>query len=108
MLNIIILFYLHHRTMHWVRGAAPIIIHVNLDTCLHFLVSDTHYRNRFETGTSGGSLDKLARMSWEVLHSCNQSVVCLPLHLLMFYRLGGRREFEYSGKRLLKIYLKAT
>ena len=33
---------------------------------LKFLVEDTHYRNRFETGTSGGSNYMAARKSWEV------------------------------------------
>ena len=54
------------RTLQWVRSAAPIIIHVNLDRVLKFLVDDTHYRNRFETGTSGGSTDIVARKSLEV------------------------------------------
>ena len=48
------------------RSAAPIIIHINLDKVLQFLVKDTHYRNQFETGTSGGSTDLKARRSWEV------------------------------------------
>lgn len=48
------------------RSAAPIIIHINLDKVLRFLVKDTHYRNQFETGTSGGSTDLVARKSWEV------------------------------------------
>ncbi|KAI6652321.1 hypothetical protein LOD99_7336 [Oopsacas minuta] len=53
------------KTLHWIRYEAPIIIHLNLDTALNFLVKDTHYRNRFETGTSGGCLDLAARSSWE-------------------------------------------
>lgn len=53
------------RTLQWVRSAAPIIIHINLDKVLRFLVKDTHYRNQFETGTSGGSTDLVARKSWE-------------------------------------------
>lgn len=48
------------------RSAAPIIIHINLDKVLKFLVEDSHYRNQFETGTSGGSTDLAARTSWEV------------------------------------------
>lgn len=59
-------FILLQRTLQWVRSASPIIIHINLDKVLNFLVEDTHYRNRFETGTSGGSTDKVARKSWEV------------------------------------------
>ena len=58
--------FLIHRTLQWVRSTSPIIIHINLDKVLKFLVKDTHYRNRFETGTSGGSTDKVARKSWEV------------------------------------------
>ncbi|KAL9974559.1 hypothetical protein ACROYT_G011609 [Oculina patagonica] len=55
------------RTLQWVRSASPIIIHINLDKVLKFLVEDTHYRNRFETGTGelGGSTDMVARKSWE-------------------------------------------
>ena len=37
-----------------------------LDRVSKFLVDDTHYRNRFETGTSGGSTDIVARKSLEV------------------------------------------
>jgi len=54
------------RTLQWVRSASPIIIHINLDKVLKFLVKDTDYRNRFETGTSGGSTDMEARKSWEL------------------------------------------
>ena len=52
------------RTLQWVRQDAPIIIHVNLDRALRFLVEDTHYRNIFEIG-AGFS----ARRSWEVIRS---------------------------------------
>jgi len=54
-----------NRTLQWVRREAPIIVHLNLDRVLQFLVKDTHYRNLFETGTGSGSLDKTARGSWE-------------------------------------------
>ncbi|KAL5470702.1 hypothetical protein EMCRGX_G028707 [Ephydatia muelleri] len=53
------------RTLHWVRNEAPIIIHIRLERVLGFLVKDTHYRNQFETRTSGGSTDLSARGSWE-------------------------------------------
>lgn len=53
------------RALQWVRREAPIIIHLNLDRVLHFLVEDTHYRNQFETSTSGGSTCLSARTSWE-------------------------------------------
>ena len=62
------------RTLQWVRSAAPIIIHINLDKVLQFLVKDTHYRNQFETGTSGGSTDLKARRSWEVRTESMKSV----------------------------------
>ena len=62
------------RTLQWVRSAAPIIIHINLDKVLQFLVKDTHYRNQFETGTSGGSTDLKARSSWEVRTGSMKSV----------------------------------
>ena len=29
------------------------------------LNTDTHYRNQFETGTSGGSLSRTSRVDWE-------------------------------------------
>ena len=38
---------------------------MHLDRVMEFLTTDTHYRNRFETGTSSGSLDLTARKSWE-------------------------------------------
>jgi len=51
------------KTLQWVRSASPIIIHINLDKVLKFLVEDTNYRNRFET--SSGSTYMEARKSWE-------------------------------------------
>ncbi len=53
------------RTLQWVRRDAPIIVHVNLDRVLEFLVKDSHYRNLFEVGTGGGSTDTTARACWE-------------------------------------------
>jgi len=51
--------------LRYIRNQAPIIIHVNLDKALHFLVKDTHYRNQFETNTSGGTLCHSTRRAWE-------------------------------------------
>ena len=48
-----------------IRESAPIIMHVNLNTCLEYLEKDTHYRSQFETGTSGGSTNLARRKSWE-------------------------------------------
>ena len=53
-------------TLQWVCSAAPIIILINLERVLRFLVDDTHYRTRLETGTSGGSTDIVAKKSLEV------------------------------------------
>ena len=44
---------------------APIIIHFNPEKVLKFFISDTQYRNQFETGTSGGTLNRIARTDWE-------------------------------------------
>ena len=43
----------------------PLIIHVNLNNTLQHLNKDTHYRNLFETTTSCGSRNLLARTTWE-------------------------------------------
>lgn len=48
----------------YIRDDAPIIIHLKEET-LRLLVRDTHYRNLFETGKSGGTSDKKARALWE-------------------------------------------
>eukprot|EP00933_Yihiella_yeosuensis_P047204 TRINITY_DN42925_c0_g1_i1.p1 TRINITY_DN42925_c0_g1~~TRINITY_DN42925_c0_g1_i1.p1 ORF type:complete len:581 (-),score=134.57 TRINITY_DN42925_c0_g1_i1:196-1938(-) len=49
----------------WIRELAPLIVHINLDKIGQFLVDDTHYRNQFETNTSGGLLKTSAREKWE-------------------------------------------
>lgn len=64
-INYIFLFSIYSFISCIHRHESPIIIHVNLDKTLKYLLSDTHYRNRFETGTSGGSIDLTARSSWE-------------------------------------------
>lgn len=52
-------------TLAWIRELAPVIIHVNMDKMVQFLESDTHYRNQFETNTSGGLLKPHVREKWE-------------------------------------------
>jgi hypothetical protein len=49
----------------FIRNEAPIIVHVQLDECLKFLLKDTHYRNQFETNTSHGTLSHSTRTGWE-------------------------------------------
>jgi len=48
-------------TLAWIRELAPIILHLNLDKMMKFLEEDTHYRNQFETATSGGLLKPAVR-----------------------------------------------
>ncbi|CAB9526425.1 Protein of unknown function (DUF3626) [Seminavis robusta] len=50
--------------LDYIQDDAPIVIHLKEST-LSFLVKDTHYRNLFETSTSGGGRDKNARGKWE-------------------------------------------
>lgn len=52
-------------TLAWIRELAPIILHVNLDKAVGYLSGDTHYRNQFETKTSGGLLKPDVRRRWE-------------------------------------------
>ncbi|CAK9071619.1 Sodium/potassium/calcium exchanger 2 [Durusdinium trenchii] len=82
-----------HMVLAWIRELAPIIVHINLDKVGKFFVednrreiktpwcpykplvyvprvldgakSDSHYRNQFETNTSGGLLKTSAREKWE-------------------------------------------
>eukprot|EP01094_Clydonella_sp_ATCC50884_P024843 TRINITY_DN634_c0_g1_i1.p1 TRINITY_DN634_c0_g1~~TRINITY_DN634_c0_g1_i1.p1 ORF type:complete len:704 (-),score=224.31 TRINITY_DN634_c0_g1_i1:491-2602(-) len=53
------------RTLRYIRTDAPIIVHVNMDKCIEFFLSDTHYRNQFETNTSNGTLNQGIRKQWE-------------------------------------------
>jgi hypothetical protein len=50
--------------LEYIRLRAPLIIHVNMNRVDDFL-KDTHYRNRFEVLTSGGSTSYDARAGWE-------------------------------------------
>jgi len=52
-------------TLAWIRELAPIIIHVNVDKILQILEDDSHYRNQFETSSSGGLLKPKMREKWE-------------------------------------------
>ena len=45
----------------YIRVSAPLVIHLDAATKLTLLLADTHYRNQFETATSGGTLDANAR-----------------------------------------------
>jgi len=70
-------------TLKYIRDTAPIIIHFNctngflinrikiyscflvIEIVIKFFADDTHYRNQFETNTSGGCLSHSARTDWE-------------------------------------------
>lgn len=52
-------------TLAWIRELAPIVIHVNLDYMMAPFANDTHYRNQFETASSGGLLKPEVRAKWE-------------------------------------------
>lgn len=53
------------KTLAWIRDQAAVIIHVDLARFGEKLAGDTHYRNQFETGSSGGCLSTDTRTSWE-------------------------------------------
>lgn len=53
------------KTLAWIRDQAAVIIHVDLARFGEKLAADTHYRNQFETGSSGGCLSTDTRTSWE-------------------------------------------
>ncbi|GAB5371465.1 hypothetical protein AAMO2058_001582300 [Amorphochlora amoebiformis] len=53
------------RVLEFIRDKAQIIIHVDLPQTLRFLLKDTHYRNLFETGSSGGLQSLRERTKWE-------------------------------------------
>lgn len=49
----------------WIRELSPVIIHLDVDKMMGFLRDDTHYRNQFETNSSGGLKNKSVRTRWE-------------------------------------------
>eukprot|EP00523_Entomoneis_sp_CCMP467_P015457 CAMPEP_0168785270 /NCGR_PEP_ID=MMETSP0725-20121227/10661_1 /TAXON_ID=265536 /ORGANISM="Amphiprora sp., Strain CCMP467" /LENGTH=650 /DNA_ID=CAMNT_0008835365 /DNA_START=53 /DNA_END=2005 /DNA_ORIENTATION=+ len=52
------------RCLSYIRNDVPIIIHLK-EHVLKLLTQDTHYRNLFETDTSGGSNNPTGRRQWE-------------------------------------------
>lgn len=52
-------------TLAYIRELAPILVHTNLTKMMQFMESDTHYRNQFETASSGGLLKPEVRERWE-------------------------------------------
>ncbi len=56
-----------NRSVDYIKNDVNIIIHVNLDNVLESIINDSDglYRNRFETGTSGGCNFDKPRRDWE-------------------------------------------
>jgi hypothetical protein len=57
--------YTLEKTTKYISLSAPIVIHFSPPKVMKFFVKDTHYRNQFETGTSGGTLSRPTRVGWE-------------------------------------------
>lgn len=53
------------KVLAYIRDEAPIVIHVDLVKYVSCFQADTHYRNQFETRTTGGSSDLGKRKAWE-------------------------------------------
>ncbi|CAE7305756.1 unnamed protein product [Symbiodinium sp. CCMP2592] len=53
------------KVLAYIRDEAPIVIHVDLVKYVSSFQADTHYRNQFETRTTGGSSDLGKRKAWE-------------------------------------------
>eukprot|EP00440_Ansanella_granifera_P040304 gb/GFBE01043716.1/.p1 GENE.gb/GFBE01043716.1/~~gb/GFBE01043716.1/.p1 ORF type:complete len:655 (+),score=153.06 gb/GFBE01043716.1/:1-1965(+) len=49
----------------YIREMAPIIVHLDLSKMMQWMEKDTHYRNQFETASSGGLLKPAVREKWE-------------------------------------------
>jgi hypothetical protein len=54
-----------NKTIDFFKKHVPIVVHIDLNKTLDFIIKDDHLRNRFETGTSGGCLDIDYRSNWE-------------------------------------------
>jgi len=50
---------------NYIKNKMQLVIHFNAAKVMKFLCKDTHYRNQYETKTSGGSMDLVMRTSWE-------------------------------------------
>ena len=49
------------RCLDFVRSRAPLVVHFKAEALLPLLAADSHYRNQFETNTSGGTLSAAMR-----------------------------------------------
>ena len=103
--------------LKFIRDRAQLIIHVNLGSALKFLARDTHYRNQFETNTSGGTLNHSKRKTWEnrlfAGHYDNSSAFdrCKYGVLNIVHDLHGIRKCKQYGRSymvLKEVRLRAT
>ena len=100
----------------FIRDRAQLIIHVNLGSALKFLARDTHYRNQFETNTSGGTLNHSKRKSWEKsafrrAHNSSAFDRCKYGVLNIVHDLHGIRKCKQYGRScmvLKEVRLRAT
>ncbi|GMI21417.1 hypothetical protein TeGR_g15036 [Tetraparma gracilis] len=51
-------------TLAYIKEDVPLVIHFS-EECLRTLCDDPFYRSQFETGTSGGTNDRVSRTLWE-------------------------------------------
>ena len=66
------------KCLDYIRDDAPIVIHMK-EATLALLANDTHYRNLFETSTSGGNKDQTTRRRWETdMFGSSYKAYCPP------------------------------
>lgn len=53
------------KTLEYIRDEVALVINIHVPQTLESLVNDSHYRNQFETQTSGGYLSNESRITWE-------------------------------------------
>ena len=66
------------RCLAFIRDEAPLVVHFYAETTLPLLLRDTHYRNQFETGSSGGTLDAYSRCGRALTADACASVLLRP------------------------------
>lgn len=89
--------------LSYIQHDAPIVIHLP-ETALFALAQDTHYRNLFETNTSGGRRDKDIRARWErrMFGSAYDRDDCNPFDRPKYWCLNFTG--DYTGVKKAKKY----
>jgi len=91
--------------LEYIQDDAPIVIHFKEET-LSLLVNDTHYRNVFETKTTGGNKDIAKRSKWEATMFGNcygKSAFDRPKYGSLNY--AGDIQGVYSARRYGDLFL---